>query len=229
MLITTENDDDWHRGEDDYWREQKELEVFGPVEDRPVVNEPVVNETVVEPFQYDELPCVNSLRILWLLPGRSTEVLHVTLETVPKSHVAERLSTCEALSYAWGSPVRTWTVTCNGRQLSITTNLRIALQAIRQPNKKRQIWVDAICIDQTNIKERNHQIKLMTQIYSTAKQVLVWLGPADTGTPVARHVQKMAKRSCFIHKTLADGRLRGSLMRSLKRLASSPWFGRMWT
>jgi hypothetical protein len=43
------------------------------------------------------------------------------------------------------------------------------------------IWADAICMNQDDPLERNHQIKLMTRIYSKAKRVLVWLGPDPEG------------------------------------------------
>jgi hypothetical protein len=38
------------------------------------------------------------------------------------------------------------------------------------------LWVDAICINQDDIEERNRQVKLMAFIYSRALAVLVWLG-----------------------------------------------------
>lgn len=41
------------------------------------------------------------------------------------------------------------------------------------------MWVDAICINQQNIPERNHQVQMMDKIYERAVEVLVWLGPAE--------------------------------------------------
>jgi hypothetical protein len=38
------------------------------------------------------------------------------------------------------------------------------------------LWVDALCIDQRNLKERASQVILMRDIYSSAKRVIVWLG-----------------------------------------------------
>ena len=38
------------------------------------------------------------------------------------------------------------------------------------------LWVDALCIDQTNIQERASQVSLMGDIYSTADRVIIWLG-----------------------------------------------------
>jgi hypothetical protein len=42
--------------------------------------------------------------------------------------------------------------------------------------------VDAICIDQTNLKERKHQVQLMAKIYSKTHRVIVWLGKEAVDT-----------------------------------------------
>jgi hypothetical protein len=39
--------------------------------------------------------------------------------------------------------------------------------------------VDAICIDQSNIAERNSQVQIMCSIYSNADLVILWLGYGD--------------------------------------------------
>jgi Heterokaryon incompatibility protein (HET)/Ankyrin repeats (3 copies) len=47
------------------------------------------------------------------------------------------------------------------------------------------IWIDAICIDQSNDDGRGHQVRLMRKIYEAAQCVSIWLGIADTLTPHA--------------------------------------------
>jgi hypothetical protein len=181
-------------------------------------------------FQYDDLPCATSLRILSLALGQTTEPLVVSLETVPGDQVAERLANCEALSYVWGAPNRTRVITCNGAQLKITPNLEVALQAIRSPTTQILLWADAICINQDNPEERNHQIRLMTQIYSTAQRVLVWLGHrCDTEEPLLQDAHKLISSPAFARKILVNGFLNLLAVQFLKELASSPWFDRMWT
>ena len=54
-------------------------------------------------------------------------------------------------------------------------NLRCALLNLRLLDKPRTLWIDAICIDQANIPERNQQVSIMAQIYSRASQTIVWL------------------------------------------------------
>ena len=56
------------------------------------------------------------------------------------------------------------------------------------------IWIDALCIDQENISERNAQVSIMDQIYQRAGYVLVWLGEKDFSTALAVEVmRKMVK------------------------------------
>ena len=59
----------------------------------------------------------------------------------------------------------------------MTDNLWLALWHLRLPDRKRIIWIDAICIDQSNIKERNRVVLRMKDIYERADEVIAWLGP----------------------------------------------------
>jgi hypothetical protein len=44
--------------------------------------------------------------------------------------------------------------------------------------KEPWLWVDQICINQSNIGERNSQVTLMADIYRQVAQVLAWIGLA---------------------------------------------------
>lgn len=58
-------------------------------------------------------------------------------------------------------------------QWLVTTNLEATLRYLRHDFVERIFWIDAICIDQSNIEERNHQVPLMKAIYSNAVAVRV--------------------------------------------------------
>lgn len=85
-----------------------------------------------------------------------------------------------ALSYACGSRPADFSVNLNGRDWRVRKNLfrflRQRLQMDRDPQE--WLWIDAICIDQANLTERGHQVRLMANIYGKASRVLTWLGPA---------------------------------------------------
>jgi len=65
----------------------------------------------------------------------------------------------------------------------VTDNCLTALRYLRPKKKARTLWVDAICIDQSSINERNHQVKLMGDVYKLARRVLIWLGEGDADSP----------------------------------------------
>jgi Heterokaryon incompatibility protein (HET) len=72
-------------------------------------------------------------------------------------------------------------ILCNGKQLRIGMNLYSALR--ETPSREGQLWwIDAICIDQTNMSERGQQVDMMAQIYGNAQEVIVWLGRSSTFT-----------------------------------------------
>jgi len=58
----------------------------------------------------------------------------------------------------------------------VTTNLWTALLNLRKPDQPCTLWVDAVCIDQANVLERNHQVSVMGKIYRNATRTIVWLG-----------------------------------------------------
>lgn len=82
----------------------------------------------------------------------------------------------EALSYTWGNDQRTEPIILNGKRFMVTQNLYSALRYLRLKNEDRILWIDAICIDQSYIPERNHQVRHMSFIYRDAERVLFWLG-----------------------------------------------------
>jgi hypothetical protein len=43
------------------------------------------------------------------------------------------------------------------------------------------VWIDAVCIDQSNLEERNEQVQMMDLIYKSASYTTIWLGPAPAG------------------------------------------------
>ncbi len=92
----------------------------------------------------------------------------------------------EALSYAWGpSPPEgeQQYILCHGKKLAVTENCISALYHLRKKYYDRLLWIDAICIDQTSIEDKNQQLQVMGVIYEKAAKVIVWLGPS---TPESR-------------------------------------------
>jgi hypothetical protein len=55
----------------------------------------------------------------------------------------------------------------------------------RERSTPRRLWIDAICINQSDFDERNQQIRLMSKIYSNSKNIDVWLGDQSEGSDQA--------------------------------------------
>ncbi|KAF2832806.1 HET-domain-containing protein [Ophiobolus disseminans] len=113
------------------------------------------------------------------------------------SHESEPFT---ALSYVWGKTSGDETDEIQLRsdaevvRVPITWNCRDALRALRKRWSILTIWVDAICVDQSNIAEKESQIPLMGDIYSQAAPVYIWLGPSDKY--LSKAMRYFQKRGC---------------------------------
>jgi hypothetical protein len=103
-----------------------------------------------------------------------------------------------ALSYAWGSEEDSRQITLNGVMIGIRRNhYDFLVHAITQ-GWTRQLWIDALCINQNDEKEKSKQVALMGEIYSRASQVLIWLGPLDNLE--SDSLAELSKRSRYINR-----------------------------
>ena len=85
-----------------------------------------------------------------------------------------------ALSYMWDHKSPKDPVEINGARVDVGHSLWTFLTEMqRRGNCSVLYWIDAICINQANIKERNHQVQMMKDIYTNADSVSIWLGEAD--------------------------------------------------
>jgi hypothetical protein len=81
-----------------------------------------------------------------------------------------------ALSYAWGPPEITETIYLDGNLVEVRKNLWDFLSYYDPREHHKYLWIDALCINQNSVKERNHQVRIMGQIYRRAAMVIAWLG-----------------------------------------------------
>ncbi|KAM5383813.1 hypothetical protein ACJZ2D_001802 [Fusarium nematophilum] len=150
------------------------------------------------------------IRILRLQPGQSGDLLHADFEIIhlrredPDSEPGptpepplipsdenqenDKSSTSyEAISYTWanslGERKKNKAIFIGERwdALKITENCYDALQTCRFQDKPRRLWIDAICINQSDVAERSHQVGMMRYIYSAASRVLIFLSETSAG------------------------------------------------
>ena len=67
----------------------------------------------------------------------------------------------------------------------IRGNLEKALRQLRNWATSRNLWIDAIRIDQLNENECGAQVAIMESIYTRANKVLVWLGDSLNSSELA--------------------------------------------
>lgn len=163
------------------------------------------------------------IRVLDLQPGQFAEDIIIYLNAVHiKGHPTPSY---EALSYVWGvgaSTSRAWIGDKNGPSLPITANLESALRHIRRPDKPRTLWIDALCINQMDFKERGAQVQLMGNIYTAADNVLIWLGPENNDTDF-KHGLTLLQDG----KDLSESDLL-CLAPTMHQILGRSWFERTW-
>ncbi|KAM7196642.1 HET domain containing protein [Rhypophila sp. PSN 637] len=126
-------------------------------------------------FRHDVLPPPldkPAIRLLTLLPGGPEDDIHCRMAAVR----LDQGTTYEALSYAWGCPRRSHTIYINDRSFDVTESLHKALRYLRRSDEQICLWVDAVCINQSDLVERSHQVSLMGDIFRACTRVFVWLG-----------------------------------------------------
>jgi hypothetical protein len=115
----------------------------------------------------DLLP--DEIRIITLFPGEKDTPLvcelNISALPITCSIAVADMPKYEALSYVWGAQENLSTLTLNGQTYYITRNLESALRGIRFPDRPVVIWIDALCIDQTNVLECNTQVRLIHHVY----------------------------------------------------------------
>lgn len=223
--------------------------------------------SIYRPLRKDEQE-IRLLRIKTEAPGSTARVAcYLTYASLLDPRVPNAY-TC--LSYCWGD-TRTTTVidvvrpdkclhdgTCEGKVYSfnVTVNLEVALRTVRSMTERPLIWVDAVCINQSDLVERGHQVSIMQNIYSKSMQTLIWLGDADSHSDLAMDfalfIRKLLaglvdlKSGTFragIHCSRLRGLLRGdidfnreevshrefiAMREATQSLFSRPWFRRAW-
>lgn len=95
-----------------------------------------------------------------------------------------------AVSYVWGEPAITEPIILNGHAVKVTSNLHAFLVLYRDMLStdvgsvvtRYPLWIDALCINQIDVEERNEQTEMMGVIYTMAQRTLAWLGEGDENT-----------------------------------------------
>jgi hypothetical protein len=115
------------------------------------------------------------IRLVKIQPAPESSDIQCTFHCFPMSGCPAYV----ALSYAWGPQKFYKHIYIENTKIPPQRNLWWFLEHARHRVEDCFFWIDAMCINQASNTERNHQVRLMGQIYSTATSVAVWLGEAE--------------------------------------------------
>ncbi|KAK2035331.1 HET-domain-containing protein [Colletotrichum zoysiae] len=181
-----------------------------------------------QPYQYTPLRNdVFEIRLLHILPATSTDCqLKCRLETSDILSVVHGILKYEALSYTWGTEAPTEKLTIDEtRYLNITSSLASFLRQRRDLSKAVVIWVDAVCINQEDIVERNSQVSMMDGIYLACTTMSIWLGREGEHSDLGMmELTNLAKSPTYTSVPL----LSKEVCNAIEKLLSRPWWTRVW-
>jgi hypothetical protein len=164
----------------------------------------------------------DSIRLLRLMPDED-DTVNIRCElfeyALQKSDKATHLY--EALSYVWGGSDKRQSIFIDNQYLAVTLNLHAALLRLRDHDIPRIIWVDAVCINQEDEQEKEHQIQFMAKIYGKASRVIVWLGESADNSDVALEAIRAAGKP-------TNNSNKKMIQQAILRLLQRPWFRRIW-
>lgn len=149
-------------------------------------------------FQYDRIQDRNEIRLARLLPTQNTSnEIYLELRHTLSSETSDEYV---AISYMWGDKAAhkpiyirqssgAWGELMLGRNAWSFLHHEISIQ-----RSNMWFWMDAICIDQSNMVEKSHQVARMANIFSRAEKVLIWM-PFLGEVPVPKTVTNSTSRT----------------------------------
>jgi hypothetical protein len=161
--------------------QQLQEEVRSKQKERTTWSPPEISFPHLPTFEYDTLPTAGQqeIRLLKILPSVETDEVGLVRAEI-FTYQSESAPRHIALSYTWGE-VSEYPVILSGKKWHVRANLlAFLLQVQQEPDHvKAYYWIDAVCINQANMKERGAFVARMKAIYEKAHGIIVWLGPGN--------------------------------------------------
>ncbi|MCJ1378677.1 hypothetical protein MMC17_001776 [Xylographa soralifera] len=155
----------------------------------------------------------------------------------------ERLPYFAAISWCWTSrrDAATKIFMCNDQEISVPSHLHAMFRALipKGVPASTTVWIDAICINQNDTREKDVHIPRMREIYGKAHSVTVWLGEEAEDSALAMDVERVETMRGQLaglpgYGAITDYLLYGlpgpwdPMWRAVGRLCDRNWFYRTW-
>lgn len=127
----------------------------------------MVDGAYTHKYTYSPLPTSNSIRLLCIKATESITGRITISGTLISRHLSTSHPEYSALSYSWGrnsdgDATLSYHILVDGKELPVTENLHSELRRLCfQREESLVLWVDAICINQEDVDERNAQVAKM--------------------------------------------------------------------
>jgi hypothetical protein len=178
------------------------------------------------------------IRLLKLQPKNDEGIIKCDMQTYSQ----EDRPPYAALSYTWGPDTIYTDIEINGAKVPVRENLWDFLSQQLLQSNYGPFWIDALCIQQADVDERSHQVRMMRSIYLKAAKVMIWLGKEGDDSDIAMDLLENQDTVRWIHSPYTldkeSGRLiptmlgsqRLSLVEecSIKSLFKREYWSRMW-
>jgi len=153
------------------------------------------DEFVYEPLDLRQ----KSIRVLVVLPTSTKTAIRCEIRQVllGGNHVC--------LSYTWGEDADHKYIELNGKPFRVRPNLYEFLVRARRDFMGDELWVDAVCIDQRNVREKSAQVQIMPEIYRSAREVLIWAGSVGSRLRWVAAGYEVLSRSTWLPGSLWSG------------------------
>lgn len=144
------------------------------------------------------------------------------LEVESRNFSLDELPPYVAISHHWGQESASKAMRCNGNLLMVRPSLVECILDVSIFTQLEWFWLDAICINQNDEKEKAIQVSLLWKLFGDAESVLVYLGEADGYAKIAAAAFRQCAESRLTE--IPDAKLR-----AITTIWQKPWFSRLWT
>ena len=135
-----------------------------------------------------------------------------------------------AVSYTWGTASSAdQEIYLAGHPVKVRRNLYEFLKQTRASRDTNYFWIDALCINQDYVLEKNAQVAIMGHIFAKASALTVWLGISERDSDYFMQSMESGDSETFVSSEgLKPAEISPRFVDSLLELCNRPYWRRIW-